>query len=79
MKKLLMLTCCFVLAASFFAGCGQEEAQEPADTPAAGAVEEVADSTRLDSAAQMVDSAAAAIEEEAKDAAEEAVEEVTGH
>lgn len=86
MKKFLVLSLCLAITASFFAGCGKQETQEPANTPAAGNVEEMADSTRLDSAAAaaegavegaiqegeaVVDSAAAAVEGAVEGAVEE--------
>jgi len=49
MKKFLSLVCCFLLMLSMF-GCGKQETQET-DTGAAGQPEEMADTTRLDSAA----------------------------
>jgi len=60
MKACLSLLFCFLLILSM-AGCGQQETQEP-DTGAAGQPEEVADTTRLDSAAG-VDSAAGMTED----------------
>ncbi|MBU0983423.1 MAG: hypothetical protein KKA42_06105 [candidate division Zixibacteria bacterium] len=69
MKKVLLLGLCLALGLTFLVGCGEQEAeQEPA---AGGHVEEMADSTRMDSA--LVDSAAAVMEE-GTEAAEEAVE-----
>ncbi len=88
MKKFLILSLCVVITASFFAGCGKQETQQPPNTPAAGNVEEMADSTRLDSAAAAVEGAveegAGAVEgavEEGAAAGEGAVEEATegGH
>jgi hypothetical protein len=84
MKRLFVSLACLLLILSAF-GCGKKV--EEKDTGAAGHPEEMADSTRLDSAAtQMMDSAAklvdTAMEEAAEaveDAAEGAVEEVTGH
>ncbi len=50
MKKLAaILTCLMVLAV--LVGCGQQEEPQPGDTGAAGHADEVADSTRMDSAA----------------------------
>jgi len=77
MKNCLAIAACVLLMLSLFA-CGQQETKEP-DPGAAGQAEEVADTTRLDSAAiEVVDSAAAAVEEAVEETVEEAVEEVTG-
>lgn len=48
MRTCLALVLCILLTLSFF-GCGKKEA-EPADAGAAGQPEEMADTTRLDSA-----------------------------
>ena len=69
MKKLLVLMFCFLLMASFM-GCGQKAEEGADDTAAHGQAEEVADTTRMDSAAvdsmmpdtTMMDTAAAAEE-----------------
>lgn len=77
MKNYLAIMACLMLMLSLFA-CGQEEAAEP-DPGAAGQAEEVADTTRLDSAvAEVIDSAAAVVEEAVEEAVDKAVEEVTG-
>ena len=77
MKRCFTLMLCLMLLASFI-GCAKEEAGET-ETGAAGQAEEMADTTRLDSAAGMIDSLAGEVEEAAEEAVEEAVEEVTGH
>ena len=52
MKRLSVILLCLMFVVSLLASCGQkEEAAEQADTPAVGHPEEVADTTRLDSAA----------------------------
>jgi hypothetical protein len=53
MKKFLVVFVCLLFAASLLVGCGQKEAQE--DTSAAGQPEEMADTTRMDSAAMQPD------------------------
>ena len=61
MKNCLAIAACMLLMLSLFA-CGQQETKEP-DPGAAGQAEEVADTTRLDSAAiEVVDSAAEVVE-----------------
>ena len=70
MKRTIALLICLLLAMSLF-GCGTEEADQPEDTGAAGHPEEVADTTRLDSA--IIDAAAeveAAVEEAIKEEVE---------
>ena len=78
MKKFLVLALCLALGLTFLVGCGKKEAEQT-EPAAGGHAEEMADSTRMDSAAgaleEAVDTAAAAVEE----AAEEAVEKATGH
>lgn len=50
MKKMLALLCCLLLALAVIVGCSaKQEAEE--QTGAAGKAEEVADETRMDSAA----------------------------
>ncbi|MCD6249190.1 MAG: hypothetical protein J7J98_02500 [candidate division Zixibacteria bacterium] len=75
MKNCLAIAACVLLMLSLFA-CGQQETKEP-DPGAAGQAEEVADTTRLDSAViEVVDSAAEVVE----GVVEEAVEKVQeGH
>ncbi len=72
MKKVLLLALCLALGLTFLVGCGEQEAEQT-EPAAGGHAEEMADSTRMDSAAveAAVDTAAAA--------AEEVVEEATGH
>lgn len=48
MRKLLATLFCLLLVASLLVSCGTKEKSEP--TPAAGAPEEMADTTRMDSA-----------------------------
>ncbi len=48
MKKFLTTFFCLLFVVSLLAGCGTKEKAEP--TPAAGAPEEMADTTRMDSA-----------------------------
>ncbi len=83
MKKLLVLALCLLFAASFMFGCGTQETGEDTEPAAGGQPEEMADTTRLDSAMEAVDSMAGEAVDEAAEAvegaAEEAVEEVTGH
>jgi len=83
MKKLLILTLCLLFAASLMYGCGQQEAEQKAEPAAGGQPEEMADTTRMDSAMdsamESVDSAAAEGAETANDAVEGAAEEATGH
>ena len=75
MKRVLIAMLCLLMAAALLNGCGEQQEAEP-DASAAGAAEEVMDSTRMDSAAEAaVDTAAAAVEE----AAGEAMEEAGGH
>ena len=69
MKKLLVLTLLLVFVLSLAIGCGQQK-EEAGDTSAAGAPEEVMDTTRMDSAA--VDSMAGEVTEAVEEAAEEA-------
>jgi len=49
MKRFLVLLCVLALAFTLIAGCSSQE-ETPKETGAAGHPEEVADSTRLDSA-----------------------------
>ena len=52
MKKVLIVLLCAVFALALLAGCGQKKEAEPTDAASgAGHVEEMADSTRMDSAA----------------------------
>ena len=77
MRKFLIGFVCVFVIASMFLACGQKE-ESGEDHSAAGQPEEMADSTRMDSAA-MMDSTmvpdSAAMHEGMEDAAEEA----TGH
>jgi hypothetical protein len=77
MKKLLAVVFCLLLMVAVF-GCGQKEGEQPGDTGAAGHPDEVADSTRLDSAAETMDTMMDTLAGEAEGAMEEATEE-TGH
>lgn len=87
MKKLLVLALCLLFAASLMYGCGKQETSDQAEPAAGGHPEEMADTTRMDSAMQAVDSMAGeAVDsmageavDEATEAAEGAVEEATGH
>jgi len=73
MRKFTLLLVLLLFMASLVVSCGKKE-ETPADNMAAGATEEMADTTRLDSAAsemkEMVDSAA----QEGADAAKEMVD-----
>jgi len=90
MKKLLVLGLCLLFAASFMYGCGKQETGEDTEPAASGHPEEMADTTRMDSATDVVDSLAGEVKDAAGEvvdeaaeavegAAEEAVKEVTGH
>ena len=86
MKKLLVLALCLLFAASFMYGCGKQETGEDTEPAAGGHPEEMADTTRMDSAMDVVDSLAGEAEEAVEEAAEaaegaakEAVKDVTGH
>lgn len=58
MRKFLAIVLCGLFMMSLITSCGQkEEAGQQTETPAAGQPEELADTTRLDSA--VVDSAVA--------------------
>jgi len=73
MKNCLAIAACMLLMLSLFA-CGQQETKEP-DPGAAGQAEEVADTTRLDSAViEVVDSAAEVVEGVVEDVVEKAQE-----
>ena len=78
MKKLLVLMLCLALGAAMLVGCGQKEG-DTETTPAAGHPDEMADTTRMDSAVQ----AGEEMMEEAKDMADsamhDAAEEAHGH
>jgi len=50
MKKYLVRILCLSLLSIGAAGCGEKANERPTNRPAAGSPEEVADSTRLDSA-----------------------------
>ena len=80
MKRLFVSLACLLLILSVF-GCGKQAEEQ--DTGAAGHPEEMADSTRLDSAAtQMMDSAGKLVDTaaaKATEAVEGAAKEVTGH
>lgn len=80
MRRLFISLACLMLLLVAF-GCGQKADEQ--DTGAAGHPEEMADSTRLDSAAtEMIDSAAEMIDsaiDEGAEAAKGAVQEATGH
>jgi PBP1b-binding outer membrane lipoprotein LpoB len=78
MKKLLILALCLLFAVSLMYGCGKKEAEQKAE-PAGGQPEEMADTTRMDSAKEMIDSAAAQGSEAANEAVEGATEQATGH
>ena len=79
MRRLFVSLACLALIL-FALGCGQKVEE---DTGAAGHPEEMADSTRLDSAAtDMMDSAAKMVDsaiDEGAEAAKGAVQEATGH
>lgn len=90
MKKLLVFALCLLFAASFMYGCGKQETGEDTEPAAGGHPEEMADTTRMDSAMEAVDSTAGEAMDEATEAADEAmegaeeaaegaVEEATGH
>ena len=50
MKKLLVLLLCLAFGVAIMAGCGTKEEPAQTDTSAAGHPEEMADTTRMDSA-----------------------------
>jgi hypothetical protein len=50
MKRVLILILCVLFALSLLAGCGQKQEGTKTETTAAGKPEEMADSTRMDSA-----------------------------
>lgn len=56
MKRLMVLLCVGALGLALLIGCGQQKEAEMEDHGAAGAAEEMADTTRMDSA--MADSMA---------------------
>lgn len=56
MKRLMVLLCVGALGLALLIGCGQQKEAESEDHGAAGMAEEVADTTRMDSA--MADSMA---------------------
>jgi len=78
MKKCLALTMFVLFALAMVAGCGEQVDEADHDT-GAGEVEEIQDTTRMDSAAGEVQEAVEGAAEEAIDeAAEEAKEAVGG-
>ncbi len=83
MKKFLIIALCLLFAASFVISCGEQEAtQDEAETTAAGAAEEMADTTRLDSlAGEAVEAVEGAVEdvEEAAEGAVDKAKEAAGH
>jgi len=78
MKKFLVLALCLLFAASFMFACGKQETEQT-EPAAGGHPEEMADTTRMDSAMEAMDSMAGEAVEEGTEAVEEAAEEVTGH
>ena len=76
MKRLLIVFACGLLMLALLAGCGKKE-DATHDTSAAGHPEEMADSTRMDSAmhdSTMMDSVKDSMMEEASEAMEETSE-----
>jgi|GEM_PF-1951599 len=81
MKRFLIVIACSLLMLALLGGCGTKEEATP-DTSAAGHPEEVADSTRMDSAmldTTVIDSAL--VDSVVKEGVDEAVEQATegGH
>ncbi len=83
MKKFLVIALCLLFAASFVISCGEKEAaQDKVEKTAAGAAEEMADTTRLDSmAGEAMDAVEGAVEEagEAAEGAVDKAKEAAGH